>query len=559
MKIVEQLNKYLSDYEKDADITEHYSFNFKKTINKIELYNASKFISGDTDSQGNHKYFENIANPQCGNATKNIDLDRKNIEVHSNNGKDRLKAMIYNNELKYWMRKANIGVLLNKIVENLPKYGSVVLKKVGKDIKMIPLKQLIFDPAVSNIDNDFDIKSSYIVQEHNYSVRELEKEKKWDKKKIKEIAKKMRRARENEITVYEVYAEMENKYIKGVSGKGYSLGMAVVCDDEVLYTHKIKKFPYKKVDYLTIEGRALGLGIIEMLFDPQRRWNEMCNQKALSMKLGSKHIYQSRDTTVASNVMTDLLDGEILKVNSEITPISTEERNLGAYNQEESKLMSVIRSLANAHEIMTGESLPSRTPFRLGALMNQNAGKLFEFIRENLSLFLEEVINEWVLPQFEAGIVKEHIFEFYDAKTIRLLVERDVNRRLNIAIKNYVISSGEYPTKEEVDMLKETLLSQHNDTEFAKMVEGYLDFDKTLIVDISGESTNRTVELESMTNFMQLLGQNPILLQDPQFRPMMEEIAGKIGINPTLIPEGQPTAMPPLNASGKPMPNQPNK
>ena len=559
MKIIELLNTYLADYDESVDITENYKFNLKETINKIELYNASKFLSGDKDSQRNHKYFENISNPQCGNATKNIDLDRKDIEVHAENGKDRLKAMIYNNELKYWMRKANTGVLLNRIVENLPKYGSVILKKIGKEIKMIPLKFIILDPAVSNIDNDFDIKSSYIVQRHSYNIRELEKQKKWDKKKIEVITDKLRKSDENEIDVYEVYAEMENKNIKGAGKKGYSLGMAVVCDEEVLYTQKIKKFPYKKVDYLTIEGRALGLGIIEMLFDPQRRWNEMCNQKALSMKLGSKHIYQSRDTTVASNIMTDLLDGEILKVNSEITPISTEERNLGAYSQEENKLMSVIRSLANAHEIMTGENLPSRTPFRLGAMMERNAGKLFEFIRENLSLFLEEVINEWVLPQFNASVVKEHIFEFYDAKTIRLIVERDVNRRLNIAIKDYVISTGEYPLKEEVDMLKETLLSQHKDSEFAEIIEGYLDFSKTLSVDITGESSNRTVELESMTNFMQLLGQNPILLQDPQFRPMMEEIAGKIGINPILIPEGQPTAMPPLNQSGKPAPNQSNQ
>ena len=559
MKITEQLNTYLADYEESVDITENYKFNLKETINKIELYNASKFLSGDKDSQQNHKYFENISNPQCGNATKNIDLDRKDIEVHAENGKDRIKAMIYNNELKYWMRKANTGVLLNRIVENLPKYGSVILKKVGKEIKMIPLKFIILDPAVSNIDNDFDIKSSYIIQRHSYNIRELEKQKKWDKKKIEVITDKLRKSKENEIDVYEVYAEMENEQIKKAGKTGYSLSMAVVCDEEVLYTQKIKKFPYKKVDYLTIEGRALGLGIIEMLFDPQRRWNEMCNQKALSMKLGSKHIYQSRDTTVASNIMTDLLDGEILKVNSEITPISTEERNLAAYSSEENKLMGIIRSLANAHEIMTGENLPSRTPFRLGAMMERNAGKLFEFIRENLSLFLEEVINEWVLPQFNASVVKEHIFEFYDAKTIRLIVERDVNRRLNVAIKDYVISTGEYPLKEEVNMLKETLLSQHKDSEFAEIVEGYLDFKKTLSVDITGESSNRTVELESMTNFMQLLGQNPILMQDSQFRPMMEEIAGKIGISPTLIPEGQPTAMPPLNAGGKPAPNQSNQ
>jgi len=51
MKITQQLNKYLADYEEEVDITENYKFNLKETINKIELYNASKFLSGDSDSQ----------------------------------------------------------------------------------------------------------------------------------------------------------------------------------------------------------------------------------------------------------------------------------------------------------------------------------------------------------------------------------------------------------------------------------------------------------------------------------------------------------------------------
>jgi len=96
-----------------------------------------------------------------------------------------------------------------------------------------------------------------------------------------------------------------------------------------------------------------------MLFNPQERWNEISNQRALSMKLASRHIYQTRDSNVESNLITDVLDGDVLKITSEITPVATEDRNLAAYNQEENSLMNIIRSNANAFETLTGESLPS--------------------------------------------------------------------------------------------------------------------------------------------------------------------------------------------------------
>lgn len=557
---ISRLQTYLDDYEQSVTISKGNDFNLKDTIEKIELYRASKFASGDRDSQGNKKFFFNIVNPQCGNVTKNIDIDRSNIRAVAENGKDAVKSMIYTAELKQWMKDSKFGSLLNKVSEFLPVYGSVILKKVGTDVTFIPIRSLKFDPAISNKKASFDIQSPYIIEEHHMQPDEIEKMDKWDKEARKEVVDFFREKQEaNKITdalVYEFYAEFPNKEL-GLKGDGYSKGVKYIAYGEYidekkktqifakeLFAKKVEKFPYKKIDYFRIEGRALGLGVIEMLFDSQYRWNEMANQKANSMKLSSKHLFQTRDDTVEDNIMSDLLDGDIIKVRSEITPIATEERNLGAYSQEERNIMDIVRSNANAFEVMTGESMPSGTPFRLGAMLNQNAGKLFEFIRENLGLFLEEVITEWVLPEFEKKATVEHIFELYDSETIELIVERDANRRINEAIKNYVINNGTSPTKQEVEIIKEHEMSNRKDVQFVKIIKGWLRFDKTIRIDPTGEQTNTQQKVESISNFIQLLAQNPAVMTDPRLKKMLDKLAEEVGLSPALLaggPQMQPS------------------
>jgi len=551
---ISRLLIYLKDYEESVTISNGNDFNLKDTIEKIELYRASKFKTGDRDSQGNKKFFFNIVNPQCGNVTKNIDIDRSNIRVVAEDGNDFVKSMIYSSELKQWMKDSKFGTLLNKCSEFLPVYGSVILKKIGTDIKFIPIRSLKFDPAISNKESSYDIQSPYIIEEHHMQPDEIEKMDKWNKEAVDEVVEFFReKQKDNKITdalVYEFYAEFPNEEL-GLSGSGYSKGVKYIAYGEyvdekqktqifskVLFSKKVDKFPYKKLDLFRIEGRALGLGIIEMLFDAQYRWNEIANQKAVSLKLSSKHLFQTRDDTVESNIMSDLLDGDILKVRSEITPIATEERNLGAYSQEETNIMNIVRSNANSFEVLTGESLPSGTPFRLGAMLNQNAGKLFEFVRENYGLFLEEVITEWVLPEFEKKASTEHIFELYDNETIELIVEKDANRRINEAIKKYVIANGTFPEKQEVEIIKEHELSNRKDVQFIKIIKGYLKFDKTVRVDPTGEQVNTMQKVESLSNFIQLLAQNPQAMVDPNLRKMLERLAEEVGLSPSLIAGG---------------------
>lgn len=272
-----------------------------------------------------------------------------------------------------------------------------------------------------------------------------------------------------------------------------------------------------------------------MLFDVQQRWNEMANQKAKSMQISSKHIFQTRDKMVESNVISDVLDGDILKVNSEITSIDTTERNLSAYSQEEKNMMDIARSNANAFESVTGESLPSGTPYRLGVMLNQQGGKLFSFIRQNIGLFLEEVFNEWVLPEFDKESIKEHIFQLFDTDTIKLIVERDVNRRVNEAIKKYVLKEANFPTQEEIDMIKEAEMARSSDTEFIKVVEGYLDFDKTIEIDITGEQNDVAAKIETINNLLMLLAQNPTIPENPQTQKLFGKLLEEVGMSPNII------------------------
>lgn len=542
-KLNSLLQLYIGQYEDPTEITEGYRFDMADTINLIELYHASKFRTGDRDSQGNKKYFFNITNPQCGNATKNIDIDRSEINIKAERKKDRIKAMLYNDRLKWWMKEKNIGTLLNKISEQLPVYGSIVLKKIGDEIINIPMSKILMEPSVSNKENNHNINSVFVIEKHIMSASEIDGMKGWDKEATKLVTDRMRKDNENTLLVYEMHTETPD------DNNNFHLTVSFIDKDGNVFFQKAEdKMPYKKLDLFKIEGRALGLGITEILFDLQIRRNEMGNQKADSMRTTSKTLFQTADDNVDGNMITDLLNGDIINSKQPITQIDTTERNLGAFAQEENNIKQDTRDLTSAQEILTGESLPSRTPFRLGVLQLQQASKLFEFIKENNGIFLQEVFEEWVLPRFERDIDKDFVFEIYNNKTLRAIVETDVNRRLNEAIKKIVLATGAYPTKEEVETVKAALMADADKPQFVEIIKGYFkNFKKTLFIDVTGEQHNTAQEVETMTNMMQLLAQNPQIMQDPQLRDFLLAIAEKTGIDPSILPTAPAAQAVPLN------------
>ncbi len=569
------INGYVRDSKEKVKITEGYDFDHFDTINKIELYRASKFKSGDSDSLGNKKYFMNIVNAPAGNVTKNVDLDTADITIRADDGTNAFKAELYREKLKEWLEENRIGILLNRISENLPIYGQVVLKNLkDKKIEFTPLRYLYRDPGILGLQN-----SMYVIQHHRLQPQALKKKVAdgWYEDGIKKVIAAFFRSGDKQINVHEFYGWVQGLMVKqfadfdGVEDDEYVKVRGFVAMNvndatpdrketnsfnEVLHVIKWtdEDWPYAELNLFDIEGRGLGLGIFEMLFDLQQRRNEMGNCKATSMRISSKQIFQTRGNTIEKNVLTDIESGTILSNGgSEITPIATEERNLSTYQQEENNIRELAREIANNQEVASGGDLPSGTPYRLGVLMSQNASKLHEFIREKFGLFLEDILKRWLIPVFEKEIVAGFNLEIRTPELLQRVIEEDINQRLNETIKKYFLAYGDFPRPDELEMFKATMRKEYAGKQFVKIPPKYFEFTKDLKVIITGENSNLKQQIESISNLIQLLSQNPGVLDNPATQKLFGALLEKVGISPTLLPMAgakAPAEMPAMNQLG---------
>lgn len=119
------------------------------------------------------------------------------------------------------MRSEGMGLLLNRLSEGLPRYGSCVWKFENDDIRQVKIDNLIFDPAVNNVEKKFDIRSSYVIEKKFLNTFELEqmKDKGWDSEKIDEVLEDFRKQQEGgkvggEIVIYEFHIELPNEYFE---------------------------------------------------------------------------------------------------------------------------------------------------------------------------------------------------------------------------------------------------------------------------------------------------------------------------------------------------------
>jgi len=555
-EIFGRFNNALVDHNKEVEITRGYIFRYQNLIRKIELYRSSKFISGERDSEGYKKYFFNVCNPQAGNVTKFIDLDVKDVLFRSKAGQDRLKTTILTEAFRYYAKKEKFGLLLNEISEQLPIWGHVILRKYKDKIKRLHLRDVFWDQSVKDIHS-----SPYLIFRHYFQPADLDKMKAkgWNKASIDKINEEGRKAKVSDILVYEYMAEFPNAWV-GKKGSGYTRGVVFLATNqnqinynqdhrhgqrrisikEVLFAQPIEEYPVKELKMFEVEGRAIGLGVFEMLFDVQERSNEITNQRASSMRMSTKSIFQTRDSLVQSNIMDDVLNGEIMKVQSEITPIQNQEKNLQAYQQEDESLLRFTRNIANAQEVLTGESLPSGTPFRLGALLQQNASALFGYIREKYGLFVKEIVEDWILPDFTPEALKKQILEVQNQDLIEQINERDINRRVNDSIKGFVLKNGYYPRQSEVETLKNFMRTQQEPVKFMDIAKDYLKVEYDVDVVVTDEQENTAQKVESLTNTIQLLAQNPNAMVDPGLKKVLNELLELTGVSSRVVPGATP-------------------
>lgn len=577
----------------------YVSWSMHDTLETIDAYVNSKHISGEKDSLGREKPFFNIVTAATNIWYRATDIDRKDIRIMPDKIGNTATAFIASVILQQWMKDSRFGVFLNQWGRTLAKYGSAVVKFVEKDgelhASVIPWNRLIVDPI------DFNaiprIEKFYKTEQQLYQMAEKNG---YDKEQIdalceavntrKTLDKQQKDNQSDFIELYEVHGELSQAVYKKSKGEKVKEGddgiyfqqMHVISfvknketdtyDDFTLFSGKEKKDPYMITHLIEEDGRTLAIGAVEHLFNAQWMVNHTVKNTKDTLDLASKLIFQTADTNyVGRNVLSAIESGDIMihKENLPLTQINNSKADITALQNFGSQWQVLAKEITSTPDALAGNTLPSGTPYSLGAYLGGQAGSLFEIMTENKGLAIEDMMRQHIIPHIKTKLnTKEEIVAILDDSAITeidsMYIPKEAVRRFNEQAKEEILS-GNIPSPfmqvEAEQAVKQDLAKLGNKRAFAPdqigektWKEALKDLEMTATVEVTNENNDKKAVLQTLGTVLQVIGTNPAVLQDPNARMVFNAILTETGrISPLQLStaSAQPAPVAPaLNSAG---------
>lgn len=556
LNLARQIEREVTDYlTRPVSIGQDHDFSQHALVRRIGIFENHIYPTGKFDAQGNYKYWLDIISSRIDAEVKNIDFDTKNIEAYSPRTIDEVPSLIVNLKVTEWLRENGQAEEINSAIEEGAGWGNIVWKKVKGTYERVDLRNFyVINQTASSLNQ------TPVVERHQLSQTELRgKSGKWEyvqdviEKCGANTYKKDAETPEQETTTpyYNIYErngevcvrdlkEFRSEEIKEGDAQKYVLAKVITAGVEganggvkikyVLFAQEITKMPYKEYHRSRYKGRWWREGLYELLFDLQVRANEVGNQLAQGLQYASKVIFTDEDRSVVQNILTDLSNGDFIR-SKNLRQVEVRMQGFDQLANEWNRVLEMANEIANSREIVQGEAQPGQ-PFRLGALLNINANKLFDFIREKLSIPFREIFEDWVIPTLIDDLNAEEV--------LRLTGDSDMLRRLHelivddwylrnlIAIGPHTAEVGEQIKAAKLDELKNktTFLK-----EFKDVFEGYK---PRVSVVITGENVDLQSKLQTLATFIQLE-------TDPVRRSHLVEKAMRMaGVDVGALPRSTP-------------------
>jgi len=559
-----QMGKEIAQYLTEVvDVTGSYSFSQYKLTNRISLFETQTYPTGKFDKQGNYKYWFDIISPRIDSEVKNIDFDTKNIEAYSPLKIDEVPSIITNLRLTEYLRETGQAEEINSAIEEGSGWGNVVWKKVKDGYERVDLLNFYVINQTART-----LKETPTIERHQLTSTDLRaKADVWEyvEESLTECATNTYKTsvgtQEQDTTVpyYDVYerngeisvADLkeakgekvgegdEDRYtlakVIGIGKKGNSSGVTI---KYILFAEEIDEMPFKEYHRSRYKQRWFREGIYELLFDLQVRANQIGNQLAQGLELASKTVLRSNDKLIVQNIMTDIRNGDIIK-SSDLTQVNLRMDSFDQLVADWNRVIALANDLTNSREVVQGITPASGTPLGTTQLLNQNAGKLFDFIREKLAIPFSQMFEQWIVPEL--------IKDMRSQDVLRLTGDSDMLARLNkIVVDNWYLQNLPLlppHTPEIAETLKQEKLDELKARPQLLMKatkELFKGFTPKVSVIITGEQVNLQADLQTLSGFI-------ALEQDPIRRSAMIEMAmRKSGIDAGSLPktEVQPVQQP---------------
>lgn len=584
-----------SDYTSGSvTISKYVTASVYEDVCTIDAYLNSKYISGEFDAQGREKPFFNVVNAASNIWYRATDIDRKNMKITTDKSQQVMAAFLATIKLHEWMYRENFGTFLNNWGRVLARYGSCVTKFVKKDGRLIPSvvpwNRLIVDQV--------SFYTNPVIEKLELTEAELYQNDAYDKETIKALCEAVQTRKtldgrnkdnkSNYITLYEIHGNLPLKILTGKDEDKYiyQQQMAIVSfvakkdkadeyDDFILYSGKEEKSPYMITHLIEEDGYTLSTGAVKHLF--QTQW--MVNHTAKSIKdqldLASKLIFQTADNNfVGQNALSSIETGDILvhQLNMPLTQINNSSHDISSQQAYQTSWKVLGNEIAGISESMMGNTPPSGTAWRQVETLLQENHSLFNLMKQNKGLSLEEMMTIHVIPFIKTqiddadevgAILEAHDIKRIDAKYVK-------NKSIKLAKKEIKdkFLKGELPTQEEQDQLiasiaqkgQESLNELGNQRFFVPddlnettWKESLKDLEWNMKVDVTDENVDQDAST-TLNSFLQFLGKLNGRPMTPDESLVVSKILMKSGavspVEVTEITAPKPTQTLPLPASG---------
>lgn len=550
-------NTYVSQ---EIELAEGASFNQYETLRRVELYANNEYVNNAYDSILGKLPFDNITNYRVRLEARATDFDTKHFEIRPRSGSKeaRVKSMVATKALKKYMDEKEFGFFLDDLTFTRAKYGGAMVKNSKDGLHVVPWHNLITDVS--------DIERGVIIERHYFTPSEMKGMKEWEntddaiRTAVSFMDNSVRGDDNNDtqgefIEVFEMHGDIPLSLYNSVKDEDYEYdpeddyeyvrAMIVICgldwknDDNddaehgiVLFCEEETEDVYRYIARNKINGRGLGVGIIEELFEPQRWHNFARSERLRSMAISGKKLYITDDPDIAHNIHNNKVDhGTVLRKGqgSEFTELNQHATGFSEYQIIEQDLDASANKITSSFNAKIGEESKSGTPFRAQFLQNVEASSQFEQYREEIGLFLEKLITDWVLKTaISAALKEEELYVNFEPKELAMVDKVITAKAINRKVAEKTIK-GEIVTPEDMQALQADLATEMSSlgnkrsiSEFKKYLKDVDGFIKVITTD---ESRNKAVLFESLSNAIALLAP-----EDPRRDALIDRIMDEIGI-----------------------------
>lgn len=554
-KIFKYTDNLIDAYKESTERVKGLVRNPKEVIRTIEFYTNSQYMSGNRDALGREKPFYNVCNYRVTVAKTATDLDVKDIRFEPDSLKFSTKTMLINKELYKYLKETNFSLTLNEIGITRPKYGGVLVKKnkvEGKlDIGVVDWTNVEFDPS--------DVLGGAIIETFYLQPSELAGKEDWDNvQEVLEAHYKATKDKPAKIEIKEIsgefpdsmYPDNENNNKYEDKGEYRRMCFYIACIGKkkyMLYYEYEKDIRYKYLPWEAV-GTGLGRGVVEDGFESQVWQNDAMISMKNAMELSGKVVLATDSSKVSGNAITGVDNGHIfqLEPGRSVTSLNLSASSLPEFQNIIELWDAQYNKVASTFDANTGEAPTAGTPYSQTALLNQVANSPFEYRREEYGIFLNEILNEWILPEVKKRLKKPHVLVAdYDDEELNQIDEAIANEHVNNALFEQIMSmditdpNAKPPTPDMQAGMTNDIKNQLQKSGKKREVnipDGFLDIEGNITANITGELKNKAAILQSLStiakdiqaSFNSNTGQYAAL-QDPVLSKLYGQIAEMSG------------------------------